>query len=175
MQVGLGPGWQPELTPDQVVLARSADFRPVLLSYRSGDRQVVELAFDPAQSDLIYRPAFPSLVANTVARFRGEESLRLGQPLPDGATQGGQPVRFAHVPGVYDYPGGQLSVSLLSANETRLPGPRASTEGPAATAAAAEATATDNNVTRWLLLLLPVLFAVEWLLWSRRSAAPARA
>ncbi len=175
VQVGLDPGWQPEQTPDQVVLARSADFRPVLLSYRSGDRQVVELAFDPAQSDLIYRPAFPTLVANTIARFRGEESLRLGQPLPDGATQGGQPVGIAHAPGVYDYPGGQLSVSLLSAGETRLPGPRASSEGPVETAAAEGVAATDNNVTRWLLLLLPVLFAVEWLLWSRRSAAPARA
>lgn len=175
VQVGLDPQWQPEEQPGRTVLARAADLRPVILSYRSADRQVVELGFDPVQSDLIYRPAFPAFIANVIGQFRGGDALRLGETLPDGASFAGEPVRFARVPGMYEYPGGQLSASLLSGSETRLPGPRAATVAPGEPGAATAASEADADVTRWLLLLLPLLFAVEWLLWSRRSAAPARA
>lgn len=176
-QVGIDPSWQPEIEPGTRVLARSADFRPVILNWNENGRQVVQLGFDPAQSDLIYRPAFPTLIANTMAVFRGESAVRLGEALPEGASLAGEPASVALEPGVYDYPGGQLSASLLSASETRLPGPgvTAVPEGEPGAALSDAATATDSDLTRWLLLALPLLFAAEWLMWSRRSARPVRA
>lgn len=175
-QVGLDPSWQPEEQPGQRVLARSSDFRPVILAGSRDGRQVVQLGFDPAQSDLIYRPAFPTFIANVMDYFRGEATVRLGQAMPEGATLAGQPVAYALEPGVYNYPGGQLSASLLSASESRLPGPGVSSaaEGQPGSPAA-EAVMGDSNLTRWLLLLLPLILAAEWLLWSRRSARRARA
>ena len=175
-QVGLDPSWQPEEQPDQRVLARSSDFRPVILAGLEDGREVVQLGFDPAQSDLVYRPAFPTLIANIMDAFRGEATVRLGQALPEGSTSAGQPVDYALSPGIYEYPGGQLSASLLSASESRLPGPGAGSvpEGQPGSPVE-EAVRGDNNLTRWLLLLLPLIFAAEWLLWSRRSARPVRA
>ncbi len=175
-QVGLDPAWQPEEVPGQRVLARSSDFRPVIIAGLEDGRQVVRLGFDPAQSDLIYRPAFPTLIANIMDAFRGEATVRLGQALPEGATFAGEPVDFALVPGVYEYPGGQLSASLLSASESRLPGPGATAAPEGQPGSPAEdVVMSDSNLTGWLLLLLPLIFAAEWLLWSRRSARPVRA
>src|SRR5690625_3540459 len=175
VQVGVDPAYGPEEQPGVTVLARSADLRPLLSSYLDDGRQVVEFAFDPAQSDLIYRPAFPTLIANVMAHFRGEAAVRLGEALPPGSSRDGQEVRYALEPGLYSHPGGQLSASLLSQSQTRLPGPRASSavEGERGQAAAAEG--GDSDLTRWLLLLLPLLFVAEWQLWSRRSAPRARA
>lgn len=175
VQVGVDPAYGSEEQPGVTVLARSADLRPLLSSYLDEGRQVVEFAFDPAQSDLIYRPAFPTLIANVMAHFRGEAAVRLGEALPPGSSRDGQEVRYALEPGLYSHPGGQLSASLLSQSQTRLPGPRASSavEGESGQAAAAEG--GDSDLTRWLLLLLPLLFVAEWLLWSRRSAPLARA
>lgn len=175
-QVGLDPAWQPESEPQQRVLARSSDLRPVLLAYSAGGRQVVEFGFDPAQSDLIFRPAFPALIANVLDAFRGEAALRLGQLLPEGASLDGSPASHALLPGVYDYPGGQVTVSLLSVSETRLPGPGPTALPPGEPGAVQEeAAAGDSNLTAWLLLALPLLLLLEWLLWSRRSARPVRA
>lgn len=175
-QVGLDPGWQPEPEPQQQVLARSADLRPVLLAYSQAGRQVVQLGFDPVQSDLIFRPAFPALIANVLDSFRGQASLRLGQLLPEGASLAGSPATHARVPGVYSYPGGQVTASLLSVSETRLPGPGPTALPPGGPGTVQEdAAAGDRNLTVWLLLALPLLLLLEWLLWSRLSARPVRA
>lgn len=173
-QVGLDPSWQPDPAGDDRAVARVADLRPVLLVGEREGRRTVQLGFDPAQSDLIYRPAFPTLVANVIRYFRGEATVRLGALLPEGATLNGEPVTHALEPGVYEVPGGQLSASLLSASESRIPGPQpAAAEGPAA-GTATSVPAGDRSLVRWLLVLLPLLLLAEWLLWSRRSARVSR-
>lgn len=173
VQVGLDAAWQPDERPGGGrVLARSSDFRPVIVAWRDQERLVVEFGFHPGQTDMIYRPAFPTLMANAMEAFRGERELRLGQVLPAGSTFGGVAAERVLTPGVYQLPGGPAAASLLSAGETRLPGPQAEVAAEAVAGAAGvdQAPASDRGIAWLLLLLVPVILGAEWLAWSRRTA-----
>lgn len=149
------------------VLVRGSDFTPLLRRRVRGDQEIVQAAFHPSQTDMVFRPAFPALVANVLREFRGESRLPLGTRLPPGSSLAGRPVERALEPGVYQVAGETRTASLLSAAESRLPGPAAA---PAAERprTAPEAARSDRLRTVALALIALALAAlvVEWLLWA---------
>lgn len=112
-------GLDPELEPWQEeegwrVLARTGDLTPVIRVRESGGPLALEFAFNPSQSDLTLRPAFPALLANVLAELRTTSRVRLGE-----ATGASGPYLD---PGQVVGEDGSLTLaSLLSANESRLP------------------------------------------------------
>lgn len=139
--VGLDPQLEP--WPEEEgwrVLARTTDLTPVIRVRESGGPLALELAFNPSQSDLTLRPAFPALLANVVGELRSTTRLRLGEA--------------AGAAGPWTEPGAYLAedgtatlASLLSANESRLPisGGEAVLREGAATQAAPAATEPSSQ------------------------------
>lgn len=168
--VGLDPNLPPLPEGDWQVLARSETLEPVILRLREPDRDVVALRFDPAQSDIVNRTAFPILIANVMDAFRGEERLPLGGPLPPGALLNGQPtvLNRAVLPGVYNLAGELYTASLQNAEESRLPVVEAA---PVATVLPAGQGERAWAGWLWLVLAALVLLVAEWLLWSRGGRA----
>ena len=66
------------------VLAQTADLTPVLLRQEGQGLSVVAANFNPTQTDMVNRSAFPLLLTNAMNSFRNEASLTLGEPLPGG-------------------------------------------------------------------------------------------
>ncbi len=149
-----GNGWQ--------VLARAGDLTPLLTRLETAQHTVVRAAFHPSQTDMVLRPAFPTFITNVLRSFQGDERLPLGDPLPDGATLDGQPVTRALVPGIYLIDGRSYGASLLSAAESRLPGP-----SPALVQTEPVPTVERRrSAGLWLLLGALLVLLAEWLLWS---------
>jgi hypothetical protein len=145
------------------VLARSPEDR-VLLAWRETETaRVFAFGAHPAQSDIIFRTAFPTLVANLAATLRGSGRAPLG--VVDDAG------RRVLEPGVVQVGGREVGVSLLSEGATRLAGPAEDDADGAGW--------TDVRVERptplapWLLLLAALALSVEW--WPWASSAGARA
>jgi hypothetical protein len=61
------------------VLARPADLRPVLAWRERAGVRVVRVRRPPSQTDLVFRPAFPTLVANLLDVFRGGDARAAGR------------------------------------------------------------------------------------------------
>jgi len=74
-----GGGWQ--------VLASTADLEPVLRYRDAGGVRVLQAAFNPSQTDLVLRAAFPALMANLVRQLRGDDRLPMGSALPPGTVR----------------------------------------------------------------------------------------
>ena len=175
VRVGLDPAAAEQAEENRSgaeVLARAADLTPVLTAWTEGRTRFVGLAFNPAQTDLIYRPAFPVLTANIIDGFRGTDAIRLGETVPEGTTFSGEEVHRALRPGPYVLAdGATVAASLLSATQTELPGPE-SPPGDAA-APAPEAAAGDLDLSRWLLTALFALLLAEGVLFRRFSPGGA--
>ena len=149
------PGWS--------VLVSTVDLRPVL-RWREDERgRVLQFLFHPSQTDLVFRPAFPTLIANVLERFRGAARVALGALDDDG-----DPIT---VPGVVELGGRTVSASLLSTAQTRLPGP-----GPDDLAVDEPLLSVERPtpLAAWLLLLALAALAAEWWLWSRGPGATSR-
>jgi len=73
-----GGGWQ--------VLASTGDLEPVLRYRDAGGVRVLQAAFNPSQTDLVLRVAFPALVANLVREIRGDDRVAMGSALPPGTV-----------------------------------------------------------------------------------------
>ncbi len=166
--VGLGPE-APLPEGDWQVLARTGDLRAVIQHLQTPESDLVYAAFHPSQTDMVNRSAFPLLVANIVGSFREEARLPLGAPLPEGSAllldAREQARDQASEPGLYLVEGEQVAVSLLSANETRLPGPAPSV----ASAEEAPATAASEQLwgaALWLVGLALLALLAEWLLFA---------
>jgi hypothetical protein len=93
VQVARGHRLVPE-REDKVVGA--SDLGPILVSGSRGGKRVVALGFDPRNSDLVLRPAWPLLLLGTIDHFVEEDSgylssFRTGQswriPAPSGVEQ----------------------------------------------------------------------------------------
>lgn len=163
-------GWQ--------VLASTAQLEPVLRYRDRGGVRVLQAAFNPRQTDLVLRAAFPALVANYLRTVRGDPVVTLGTALPPGSTFDGAAAAYALTPGVYLEPGGrEVLASLDSDAESRLPGPPAGAAGGAgAPEAAAAAPAARSNgalgnvpgtpLAVALLVLALLALSAEWWLWS---------
>ena len=157
-------GWQ--------LLASTGDLEPVLRYRDSGGVRVLQAAFNPTQTDLVLRAAFPALVANYLRQVRGDASVALGAALPPGTTVDGAAAAYALRPGIYREPGGGVALASLDSDaESRLPAPPAGAAAGARRAARGEVRpllgeAPATSVA-WILLTLALLaLAAEWLLWS---------
>ncbi len=197
--VGLDPTLEPWPEEDGWrVLARSGSLRPLLRVRSDVDGMILQVAFHPSQSDLVLRPAFPALLANLLGQLDSTVRLRLGEALPGSAEP-------ALTPGVYlngelqvDEAGAAAPVvralvengevltlvSLLAAEESRLPRSAGATPGsttggaePLSAGLADQAPTTKapsgaalTTAARALLLAALAALLAEWLLF----AAPRR-
>jgi hypothetical protein len=150
-------------------MAQLDSLAPAIERVASPELEVVFLNFHPSQTDLVNRTAFPILLYNIFEAFRGEDRLALGSLLPPDErvlVNGVETSRErALTPGVYTMAGRSYSVSLLSAEETRLP-PAAVVE-TAPLPEAPEASPQPLETALWLVALALLLLLGEWLLWSR--------
>lgn len=171
--VGLDPALPPLPEADWQVLARSETLEPLILRHRAPGHDVVALRFNPGQSDIVNRVAFPILIANILDAFRGEERLPLGAPLPrEGVLHNGQPTTLtrAVLPGVYTIAGTRYAVSLQNAEESRLPVAERTPAPPAPAPALAQGERAWDGWL-WLVLVALLLLVAEWLMWSRGGRA----
>lgn len=134
--VGLDPeleAW--EETDGWRVLARTSNLTPVVRMRRDAGGTTVQLAFHPAQSDVVLRPAFPAFIANLMGQLDKVQRVRLGEPLPGGLEPVLEPgpYRSATAPEQVVY------ASLLAADESRLPERAAQLQAGAASASTATA------------------------------------
>ena len=176
-QVGLNPEFTPsESEGDWEVLAQTDALEPALLRLTRPDLDIIVARFHPSQTDMTSRPAFPILVANVMDAFRGEDRLTLGSPLPEGAvTLGGQPSELSRalVPGVYEVGDRAYGVSLLSAEESRLPTGAVTT---VTETRAGEATSRrQQGLAFWLVLAALLFLVAEWVVWTRGTRGRSRA
>lgn len=146
------------------VLAWTGDQR-VVLAYRERDG-VRALAFGmhPSQTDLVFRAAFPTLIANVLDAFRGAERVPLGT-LDDGGGRLGEP-GFGRVEGR------SVVVSLLAEDQTRLPAPAPDDRVPPEAEPLRVERATP--IATALLAVALAALLVEWWAWVRGSGAPGR-
>ena len=154
------------------VLARTADLTPVLLRWQQGGREVIYFAFDPAQSDLPRRPAFPIVLANALTGFRSEAQVPLGTALGGGD--------FLTEPGRVTLQGRTYTSAPLPAAESRLSVTAVSTpasDTPGTSANEVDATRATRSPALWLVAGALLLLLGEWLLWSgaRAGRLPFRA
>ncbi len=176
-QVGLNPAFTlsegdwPEGAWE--VLAQTDALEPALLRLTQPDLNIIVARFHPTQTDMVSRPAFPILVANVMDAFRGEDRLELGSPLPEGTVMlNGEPttLRRATVPGVYGVGDRTYSVSLLSAEESRLPTGMVGATGPetdAADNAGVTTSRRQQGLAFWLVLAALLFLVAEWVVWTR--------
>ena len=172
------------------VLARTSDLTPVVRMRQDAGGTTVQLAFHPAQSDVVLRPAFPALIANLMGGLDATVRVRLGEPLPGGTEAVLQP-------GLYQVEGAAgaseaVYASLLAPEESRLPESSVGSQtaeqlGAVTGAAAGPSDAADssrpdqlaNGLARggaptglalFLLALAVVALLAEWLLFSGGKA-----
>ncbi|MDF1524564.1 MAG: hypothetical protein P1P87_17315, partial [Trueperaceae bacterium] len=147
------------------VLAWTGDQRTVL-AYRERDGvRALALGVHPTQTDLVFRTAFPTLMANVLDAFRGVERAPLGTIDDAGA-------RVA-TPGVARVDGRLVTVSLLDEAQTRLPGP-APDDRVAEPAAPLRVERATPFATTLLWVALAALL-IEWWAWARGPGARPRA
>jgi hypothetical protein len=147
------------------VLAWTGDQRPVL-AYRARDGvRVLAFAVHPSQTDLVFRAAFPTLIANLLDTFRGAERAPLGV-----IADGGERVA---TPGVARVGGRDVTVALLAEEQTRLPAPAA--DDRAVAGETARPIERPTAVAAVLLSIATAALLVEWWAWFRGPGARARA
>lgn len=151
------------------VLARTGDPRPVFAWRQRDGVRAFAMGMHPSQSDLVFRAAFPTLIANVLDAFRGAERAPLGVVADDG--------RRVVDPGTATVGGRQVVVSLTSEAQTRLPGP-----APDDLADEPPPPLRVERPTPLAAILLAVAVAallIEWWAWASgpgaRSPAPAAA
>lgn len=136
VQVAKGHAFEPE-SGDKVLGA--SDNGPILVSGSRSGRPFIALGFDPRQSDLVLRPAWPLLVLNAIDSFSESDTsylsaYRTGEvwrvpvaegareaelTLPDGGkrpvpVQDGHAVTFGEHAGVYQLATGTAETRVLS-------------------------------------------------------------
>lgn len=146
------------------VLAWTGDDR-VVLAYREADgARALAFGVHPSQTDLVFRAAFPTLIANVLDAFRGAERVPLGA-LDDAG-------RRLATPGFARVEGRSVVASLLAEEQTRLPGPAADDRVAEAPAPLRVERATPAAAA--LLAVAVAALLAEWWAWVRGSGAPAR-
>ena len=167
-----GDGWR--------VLARTADLTPVIRVRQDATGTALQLAFHPAQSDVVLRPAFPALNANLMGTLDNTVRLRLGEPLPGTAEPVLEPGQNLAAQGAATV----IHASLLAAEESRLQGSSVAAQagalqGQVATDQAAavergpgseELSGAAGSLAHLLLGLALLALAAEWLLFSGGKA-----
>ncbi len=148
-------GWQ--------VLAWTGDLRPVLAYRERAGVRVLVLGVHPSQTDLVFRPAFPTLIANALDAFRGAERAPLG--VVDDAG-----MRVTS-PGMARLGGREVTVNLLNEDQTRLPGPADDDRVVEPASPVRVERATPMALALVVVALLALL--IEWWAWARGAGARA--
>ena len=171
-RVGLNPDGVPFEGEGWQTLAQTADLTPVLLRQEGQGLTVVAANFNPTQTDVVNRSAFPLLLTNVMNSFRNEASLTLGEPLPEGSsirsTSGSGERNLARSrvtePGLYTVNNQTYAASLFSTAETRLPSftPVESETPPPSL----ETSERVRNAALWLVAVAALFLLAEWLLFS---------
>ena len=163
---------------DWKVLARTGDLTPVILRKTTTDVDMVLFRFHPSQTDMVNRSAFPFLIANIMEAFRAEDKLTMGSRLPtaEEILINGEPARLerAVVPGLYRVGDNAFTVSLLSAEQSRLPEAPPAPE-PGAREVERLLGERDQAIGLWLVAVALVVLVGEWVLWARSRAGLSRA
>ena len=153
------------------VLARTSDLSPIVLREDAQNFRLVAVNFNPSQTDLVNRSAFPLFLTNVMNSFRNEERLVLGEPLVGGAAlrvgEREEARAFVSEPGLYSLDGQTYAASLLSTAESRLP---SYTPTEATVTPPPEETTTAErarNVALALVAAALIFLLAEWALWSR--------
>ena len=146
------------------VLAWTSEQRAVLAYRERGRVRALALAVHPSQTDLVFRAAFPTLVANLLDAYRGAERVPLGA-IDDAGD------RIA-TPGLARVGGRDVTVSLLAEDQTRLPLPAPDDRVPEAEAPLRVERPTA--IAGWLLAFAAAALLVEWVAWVRGPGARAR-
>ena len=144
-----GEGW--------TVLARTGELRPVLAWRDRAGVRAFAFGMHPSQTDLVFRPAFPTLIANVLDALRGLERLPLGVRADDGAR--------VVEPGLARVGGREVSVSLLDEEQTRLPGPRP--DDLAVPSPAPLRVERPTPLAWWLVAVAAAALLAEWIAWAR--------
>jgi hypothetical protein len=142
------------------VLARSADLRPIFAVRERGAELQVRFFSHTSQGALIYRTAFPTLIANLVEMVQGSGRVATGTIADDGS-------RLLE-PGLARVAGRGVVVNLLDERATRLPAPAPDDSG--AQAPVWVSVNRPTPVAQWLLLLVFLALLIEWWPWALSSA-----
>ncbi|HHO55122.1 MAG TPA: VWA domain-containing protein [Trueperaceae bacterium] len=158
----IDPGWQ--------VLAQSNRLEPIISKYKDQNVNLVALNFNPSQTNMTKRTAFPLLMTNIISHFRNEGQLILGQKLAADSVlmQGEREIKqgYATSPGFYKIDNKIYAVSLLSSFESKLD----SFSPEKTTIVENNSTSQINRSLAWWLVLLALVFIfVEWFLWSQAN------
>lgn len=171
--VGLAPSLPPLPAADWRVLAQTDELEPAVTQLKTSVSDTVLLRFNPTQSDMTSRAAFPILITNIMEGFRGENRLTFGATPPtaeriliDGTEV--TDLRRVVQAGIYRLDDRLYSASLLSARETRIPA-ALEVANTAETVATSSRTERQRNIGLWLVLAALIALVAEWLLWSRGS------
>jgi len=175
--VGLAPkrrGWQE--TNGWQTLASTSELEPVLRYRDAQGVRILQAAFNPTQTDLVLRAAFPALIANYVRLVRGDASVPLGAALPPGTSLDGSAAGYALQPGTYREAGGRVVLASLDSDaESRLPGPSPAPSGGGAGSAGRSTPAgraAGSSLAALLLVLALLALLAEGWLWAGRPALP---
>ena len=146
------------------VLARTADLRPVLAWRERAGVRVLAFGAHLSQTDLVFRAAFPTLVANLIDVFRGGDRAPLGVRADDGSR--------VTEPGLARVDGREVTVSLLDERQSRLPGPQPDDRGADG---GAPVRVERPTPLAWALVAIAALaLLIEWWSWARGPGAPTQ-
>lgn len=165
-QVALSTAPRPRALKNATVLARTDRAEAALLLAEQQGRTLLYLPFALSQSDLVRRPAFPIMLANTLESLRQERRVPLGSSLTRET---------------YLLNPGQQTVDDISYLSAPLPLDEihgrvtaAAQEAAPETTAPSAAASSKRNIARGLIGLAAILLAAEWLAWQRLLPLPKR-
>jgi hypothetical protein len=172
--------------------------RPILLSGRRDGHRVVGLGFDPRESDIVLRIAWPLLLLNTINDFVEEDarylsSFRTGDvwkiPAPTGATalkvegpdglsrevpvHDGRAVMLGQRAGFYKATAGgvdfHFAANLSDVGESTIaPAPEIKVDSRAAGEVAGFTVGVRRELWIYLLAAAVLISTIEWLTYHRR-------
>jgi len=171
--VRLGSVAQLEPPAWAAVAVAAGDVPLVLLGQRDG-QPVAVWTFDPADSNLPNRLAFPLLASATTSALlpRAGDTLSVGAEAPFALSGAGTSVeagqRLAR-PGIYETTGGAIAVQALDSEEATLSGRPAPEITTVARQVAAESAPSGRELWQPLVLAGLVVLALEWLYANRSN------
>ncbi len=167
-RLSLDESWQ--------ILAESSDLTPAIASFTDDTKNVILLNFNPSQTDMVNRSAFPLLMTNIMNSFRNEAQLTMGQNLNatslirnDAGPQNQEKTRVDEA-GIYLLDNEPFSASLLSSNESRLPSLEIDLTLEPEPAPTARSSERVRGFAIWLIGIATILLFAEWILWSRSNS-----
>jgi len=158
------------IAPEWQVLAQTNRLEPVVAKYKDRDINLVALNFNPSQTNMTKRTAFPLLMTNIISHFRSDEQLVLGQKLTANSLllKDGREISrsYADSPGFYKIDDKIYAVSLLSSFESKLTSFQPEEK---VISRADQGSQINRSMAWWLVFLALLMILAEWFLWARNN------